>query len=204
MIEVEIKVKIEDPENIEKKFLEFNGKYKLSLIHEDTYFNMPRGLRNLARTDEALRVRKSESYNKNNKSFPHSTKYYFTYKGSKIDKETKTRNELEVKVDDGNILKKILKILGFREIFTVKKQRELYEFDFNGYKIEALIDYIPILDEYFIEVEYIAESDNDLEKIRQLLFKFLEQFGIEKERSIRKSYLELIAEHLRNKKVEKN
>jgi len=45
MIEVEIKVRISDPSRIRKKFAEFNGVYKLSLHHEDIYFNMPMGLR---------------------------------------------------------------------------------------------------------------------------------------------------------------
>ena len=57
MIEVEIKVKISDPNLMRKKFEENNGIYKLSLDHEDTYFNMPKGLRDFRQTDEALRLR---------------------------------------------------------------------------------------------------------------------------------------------------
>jgi predicted adenylyl cyclase CyaB len=58
MIEVEIKVQISDPTLIRKKFVENQGSYKFSLIHEDTYFNMPKGLRDFKQTDEALRLRK--------------------------------------------------------------------------------------------------------------------------------------------------
>ncbi|MFX1418019.1 MAG: CYTH domain-containing protein, partial [Promethearchaeota archaeon] len=64
MIEVEIKVRISDPELILKKFKENNGIYKISLIHEDTYFNMPAGLRDFKKTDEALRLRKSIEFNR--------------------------------------------------------------------------------------------------------------------------------------------
>ena len=64
MIEVEIKVKISDPNLMRKKFKENNGIYKLSLDHEDTYFNMPKGLRDFRQTDEALRLRKSIEFDK--------------------------------------------------------------------------------------------------------------------------------------------
>ena len=62
MLEVEIKVKISDPNLMRKKFDENNGVYKLSLDHEDTYFNMPKGSRDFRQTDEALRLRKSVEY----------------------------------------------------------------------------------------------------------------------------------------------
>ncbi|MHA1804625.1 MAG: class IV adenylate cyclase, partial [Promethearchaeota archaeon] len=119
--------------------------------------------------------------------------------GRKIDSTTKTRNEWETQVQDGEIMKTILKSLGFREIFTVKKEREFYEFIFNGEKIEVLIDYIPILKEHFIEVEMLVENEQELEKARTMLFNFLAQFGIKEHQSIRKSYLELIAERLKKR-----
>ncbi len=68
MIEVEIKVKISDPEILRKKFKEQGGEYKTSLFHEDTYFNMPKELRDFKKTDEALRIRKSLSFNKYDKN----------------------------------------------------------------------------------------------------------------------------------------
>ena len=85
MIEVEIKVKISNPELILQKFEDNNGIYKISLLHEDTYFNMPNGLRDFKETDEALRLRKSIEFNKNLKTKGQNINYYFTYKGKKID-----------------------------------------------------------------------------------------------------------------------
>lgn len=175
-----------------------NGVYKLSLFHEDTYFNMPKELRDFKKTDEALRIRKSIEFQKiNNDLEKKFIKSYLTYKGKKIDSLTKSRRELEINVSDGIQLKEILKSLGFREIFTVKKERELYEFDYKENVVEALIDYIPILKEYFIEVEIQVERENELNEAREVLFSFLNLFGIEREDSIRKSYLELIAESFR-------
>jgi len=195
MIEVEIKVKISDPKLIRNKF-DFNGVYKLSLHHEDTYFNMPKGLRDFKQTDEALRVRKSIEFNRDNKTIAQNINYFITYKGRKIDKTTKTREEIEVKINEIEDMKNLLKLLGFREVFTVIKERELYDFTFQDTKIEALIDYLPILEQHFIEVEILAETTNKVENIKDILFQFLENFGIKKEESIRTSYLELVMKKL--------
>ncbi len=199
MIEVEIKVQISDPEKMRQKFESLRGVYKISLFHEDTYFNMPKELRDFKKTDEALRIRKSIGFNKNNPDEPKRTIYFITYKGKKIDNITKTRKEIEIKIEEGQSFIELLKILGFQEIFTVKKERELFDFNFKNQKIEALIDYIPILKNYFIEVEYIAESKEKIEGARNLLFNFLKDLGFKKEESITKSYLELIAEKFSGK-----
>jgi len=195
MIEVEIKVKISDPKLIRNKF-DFNGVYKLSLHHEDTYFNMPKGLRDFKQTDEALRLRKSIEFNRDNKTITQKINYFITYKGKKIDKTTKTREEIEVKINEIEDMKNLLKLLGFREVFTVIKERELYDFTFQDTKIEALIDYLPILEQFFIEVEILAETINKVENAKDILFQFLENFGIKKEESIRTSYLELVMKKL--------
>ncbi len=194
MIEVEIKVKISDPDLMRKNFKENNGIYNLSLDHEDTYFNMPKGLRDFKQTDEALRLRKSIEFKRDDKAKAQKINYFITYKGKKIDKSTKTREEIEVKIDEIEDMKTLLKLLGFREVFTVVKKRELYDFMFNDSKIEALIDYIPILEQHFVEVELITESLDNVEKSKDILFQFLNKFGIKKQESIRKSYLELISD----------
>lgn len=194
MIEVEIKVRILDPTKIRKKFEEHKGIYKLSLQHEDTYFNMPKGLRDFKKTDEALRLRQSIEFNKSTRVIKQKVNHYITYKGKKLDNSTKTRKEIDIKIEDFNRMKKLLKELGFQEILTVKKKRELYEFKFKNYHINALIDYLPILDQYFIEVECLLNSPEKLEDSKEILFEFLSLFNIKKEESIRKSYLELIVD----------
>ena len=194
MIEVEIKVRILDPKLIRKRFIENKGVYKLSLYHEDTYFNMPKGLRDFKKTDEALRIRKSTEFNKKDHTIDKKTNHYLTYKGKKLDLSTKTREEIDLKIEDSNKVKEILRKLGFQEILTVKKERELFEFEFKKYHIEALIDYLPILDQHFIEVEHLQDSSDRFEDSREVLFDFLRVFNIKREDSIKKSYLELIVD----------
>jgi adenylate cyclase class 2 len=197
MIEVEIKARIKDPILLRKLFVKNKGVYQLSLKNEDIYFNMPKGLRDFKQTDEALRIRKSIEFDKDEKAKDLKIHYYITYKGKKIDKTTKTREEIEVKLEKIEDMKKLLISLGFREVFTVVKERELYDFIFQDMKIEALIDYIPILKQHFVEVEMITESLDNVEKNREILFQFLNRFGINRGESIRKSYLELILDKIK-------
>lgn len=197
MIEVEIKVKITDPELMRKHFIEKQGIYKFSLTHEDTYFNMPNGLRDFKKTDEALRLRKSIKFIKNNYAEDQESEVYFTYKGKKIDNSTKTREEIDLKIEDYGKMKRILSLLGFKEVLSVKKERELFKFEYENYSIEALIDYLPVLNQHFIEVEYLTDSSEKIEEIKEVLFDFLSLFNIKREDSVRKSYLELVIEKLK-------
>ncbi|MHA1498409.1 MAG: class IV adenylate cyclase, partial [Promethearchaeota archaeon] len=199
MYEVEIKVRIQDLEGL-RDTIRFNGGlYKISLLHEDTYFNVPKELRDFRNTDEAIRLRKSEEFDKNNNDFSLNSKCYLTYKGKKIDSTTKTRQEIEVKVDNLDNMKDILKVLGFQEVLSIHKERELFEFLYQDEKIEILLDYIPLLNQYFMELEMVVSSPQDIEDARGILFKLLEIFNVNKDESIRKSYLELIVENQRNK-----
>ncbi len=199
MYEVEIKVKIQDLEGL-RDTIRFNGgSYKISLLHEDTYFNMPKELRDFKNTDEAIRLRKSEEFDKNNNDFSLNSKCYLTYKGKKIDSSTKTRQEIEVKVDNLDNMKDILKVLGFQEVLLIHKERELFELLYQDEKIEILLDYIPLLNQYFMELEMVVSSPQDIDEARGILFKLLEIFNVNKDESIRKSYLELIVENQRNK-----
>ena len=197
MIEIEIKVRISDPDLIRKKFEEHQGFYKFFLLHEDTYYNMPKGLRDFKKTDEALRLRTSIRFDSNNKYNPQDIDYFITYKGKKLDKLTKTREEIDIKIEDIEKMKELLELLGFQEVMTVKKERDLFLFQYKNYKIEALIDFLPDLGQYFVEVEYLSDSKDEIEDSREMLFEFLSLFGIHKEDSIKKSYLELILEQLK-------
>ena len=198
MIEVEIKARIQNPDDIRQRFIKENGIYQFSLLHEDTYYNMPIELRDFKETDEALRIRKSVKFYRDEPKNKQQN-YYITYKGAKLDDSTKTRKEMESKVEDGEILKDILRTLGFREVLTVKKERELYSFTYQDKKIEVLIDYLPVLEQHFIEVELLVEEESHIQQARELLFSFLNNFNIDKQNSIRKSYLELIIEKLQSK-----
>jgi adenylate cyclase class 2 len=198
MFEVEIKVQIQDLEEL-RDIIRYNGgSYKISLLHEDLYFNMPKELRDFKNTDEAIRLRKSEEFDKNDDDILLTSNCYLTYKGKKIDSTTKTRQEIEVRIDNFDNMKDILKVLGFQEVLTIQKERELYNFLYQDEKIEILLDHIPLLNQYFMELEMVVPSPQEIDDARGILFKLLDRFNINKDNSITKSYLELILEKQRS------
>lgn len=173
MLEIEIKAKISGREELRKKLLALGAKREGSETQEDIYFAHPE--RDFAKTDEALRLRRSGG------------EFFLTYKGPKIDNVTKTREEHEVKILSPESAKEILLRLGFREALKLKKRREHYSL--GEYSIA--LDSVEGLGE-FVEVEKRANSYSPDE-----LIEFLKKLGIGKESVERKSYLELLLEKRR-------
>uniref|UniRef100_A0A7J2TKR0 Class IV adenylate cyclase n=1 Tax=Archaeoglobus fulgidus TaxID=2234 RepID=A0A7J2TKR0_ARCFL len=162
-MEVEAKFKLKEGvlEKIERfaNFLEEKDEF-------DIYFNHP--CRDFAKTDEALRLRIEK-------------KVKMTYKGPKVDTETKTRKEISLVVDSFERAVELLESLGFEKFGTVRKRRRIYEM--NGAII--CVDSVEGLGNFLeIEVRNLEEKEKIFE-----IAKFL---GYSKEESIRLSYLELL------------
>jgi adenylate cyclase class 2 len=175
LIEVEVKARVNEFDSIKKSLLELNAKKIRTERQEDTYFNAPH--RDFAVTDEALRIRKIPNGD--------NLDVFITYKGAKIDKSSKTRQEFEVSVSDVTKTKNIFESLGFKLVATVVKDREIYHFN----------DFIITLDTVkkagiFVEIEKDLEDGEDFEETLQEIFKLYEKLGIT-EGFERKSYLEL-------------
>ena len=174
MIEVEVKVRADHSKV--RNVLEKIGAVEIRVEKQsDSYFVAPH--RNFAKTDEALRIRSLDG------------RAVLTYKGPKLDRVSKTREELETPVDE-NPTKKILQALGFSEAGIVRKKREV----FMAGDITVCLDTVEGLGE-FLEVEIVVEDEQKkVENSRKQLFEFLEQFGVKEEDSIRTSYLEMVLE----------
>jgi len=180
MIEVELKVRLDEEEVLDLpdklKKLGFTRYGKVEEI--DTYFN---GIdRDFRETDEALRVRESIDLDKG------STKYYLTYKGPKIDRISKTREEYQVGVEDGDTIKVILRKLGFKMVPPIRKVREIYKKD----KVVVSIDNVEGIG-YFAEFEKTVKSTSEKEDTVKELMDLIRSLNIDEERLIRSSYLEL-------------
>jgi adenylate cyclase class 2 len=176
MIEVEAKAKINSFEEIINKLKELNAKKIKTEIQEDIYFNSP--INDFAKTDEALRIRKTNTNGKE--------ELFITYKGPKIDKKSKTREEIEMKIEDETKCKKIFENLGFESVRIVKKTRDYY--DLNEYSIS--LDDVEGLTPY-MEIETILKDGTDYKKAQEGLFKIFEKLGIT-DGFERTSYLELL------------
>lgn len=167
MLEIEAKARI-NRKKIKSRLVELGVKFLKREKQEDIYFNHP--TRDFAKSDEALRIRRA------------GREFYLTYKGPKLDKLTKTREEHEVKISSFEEAKEILKKLKFGEVATIRKKREYY----------ALENFVIALDEVeglgsFIEVEKKAERYTPEE-----IITFLKKLGVKEGSLERRSYLELM------------
>ncbi|MDV0446879.1 hypothetical protein MsAg5_07420 [Methanosarcinaceae archaeon Ag5] len=172
MIEVEVKVKA-DHTVVKQAILDMGAVFSGVEEQSDAYFNSPS--RDFAKTDEALRVRLVNGAGE------------ITYKGPKMDKVSKTRIEFNSPAD-AETMKSILLALGFFESGFVSKRREIYklgDFVIGLDRVAGLGDYMEV------ETDVSSESTPDeIKKATDKIFQFLKSLGIEKDASIKQSYLE--------------
>ena len=176
MIEVEVKAKIENFEDMKKK-LEYLGAIKSKKeFQEDIYFNSP--IVDFAKSDEALRIRTTKENN--------STNIFITYKGPKIDSKSKTREEIEIGIEDSAKCSKIFEHLGFIKVRAVKKDRQYYTYK----NFEISLDDVEGLDPY-MEIEIALEDGNDYTIAQEKIFELFSELGVT-DGFERTSYLELL------------
>jgi adenylate cyclase class 2 len=167
MLEIEIKVRSEDNLKVEAQLLERGAALLGEHDQVDQYFNHP--CRDFAETDEALRLRKDSSSK-------------ITYKGPKLDRFTKTREEIEMKIDDLDQMSAILIRLGFRSVARVRKKRKEYLLD----GVTVSLDTVDGLGD-FVELEVMGE---DAVEGRSQVERLRDELGLTG--SERRSYLEML------------
>ena len=127
-----------------------------------------------AQTDEALRIRTT-----NNNIF-------ITYKGPKLNKDAKTRKEVEMSIESAGKAKDIFEEIGFKEVRTVRKNRQYHTYE----NFEISLDDVEGLNPY-MEIEISLEDGNDYDYAQKSIFELFEKLGIT-EGFERTSYLELL------------
>ena len=172
MIEVEVKAKINSFEEMEEKLEKIGATKSKHEFQEDIYFQSP--IVDFAKTDEALRVRTT-----NNNIF-------ITYKGPKIDKDSKTRKEVEMSIESAEKAKDIFEEIGFKEARNVRINRQYYTFE----NFEISLDDVEGLSPY-MEIEVGLDDGEDYSQAQDEIFKFFEKLDIT-DGFERTSYMELL------------
>jgi len=176
MFEVEVKVRAEH-DAVELRLERLDADRAGEVIQADTYYDAPH--REFGETDEALRIRRERRPGEEADS-------RITYKGPLVDEVSKTREEVETGVADGDRLGAILEHLGFDPVATVEKSRERYAVD--GYTVT--LDDVTGLGE-FVEVEREVAED-DVETAREGAFDLVDRLGLDADEGIRTSYLGML------------
>lgn len=181
--EVEVKVPITDSEEMRQRLLDSGASQLNSEVQVDTYFDHP--CRAFEETNEAVRVRTRKPLDEVDLDSSHALNE-LTYKGPKIDQKTKTRLEYSVDINDAASLSKILEKLGFKPVATVTKKRTFYTLR----DITISIDDVEQVG-LFLELESIAYEKSEMESAKRTIFDILDKLGIDSDKSVRESYLEL-------------
>ncbi|MHA2253513.1 MAG: class IV adenylate cyclase [Candidatus Kariarchaeaceae archaeon] len=171
MIEFELKIPAR-LESIRSRLKDKNAKFIEKEINLDTYYNHPQ--RNFIESDEALRIRTTQSSN------------ILTYKGEKIDTRSKSRKEINIKYE-GNTMGDLLESLGFTKSGEVHKHREIWELD----NTKVLLDEVTGLGS-FVELEIDGSDTSETDSMVNILEKTARKLGLDPDDQIRTSYLELL------------
>ena len=178
MLEVEMKFPVADFAPLEGKLAAWGASQLKSRREEDHYFNAPD--RDFAQTDEALRLRRVASTNS------------LTYKGPKLDPQTKTRTEIEVPLAPGQealeAMSQLLANLGYHSVAVVQKIRRVFRTNKEGFDLEICLDEVTDVGR-FVELEILAAEER-LDEARRVLQAAAADLGLTA--SERRSYLELL------------
>ncbi len=187
--EVEMKFRVPPGQIGEAALTPLNIAWREEYEEVDCYYQHP--ARNFAQTDEALRIR--------TRTLPDGKVLrMLTYKGPKIDSETKTRREIEIELGASDPWESVLEALGFQPRGSVRKFRRQGSCLFQNREFYVLLDRLPDLASdpdggRFIELETLAE-ESELATARQSLLDLAKQLGLGV--SIRTSYLGLLASQM--------
>lgn len=184
MYEVEMKFPVGDAAAIESRLFALGARRRGTVSQLDRYFNHP--CRDFARTDEAVRLRRV------------GERVELTYKGPRVDADTKTRREHSLPLAAPDALAgpqttieawaELLSAVGFRAVAEVAKERTVLLLERESLDVEIAIDSVAGLGTY-VELELLAD-ETGLDAARDCLRGLARELGLEV--SERRSYLELL------------
>jgi len=158
--EVELKYAVVDVPQLLAKLEQFGLCIDEAVEEHDTFYQHP--AKDYAATDECLRIRHRAG------------EYRITWKGPKVDLETKTRQEIELFLTDNAETAwqwdQLLQALGFRAAAELKKTRRSAGLVYQEQKYELSLDHIDGLGD-FIELETFADTtqlDDACRRIKSL------------------------------------
>lgn len=188
---IEVEMKFESSTNHVFQIMENNAlcDHRKSEI-VDIYLNNTG--KDLNASDEAFRLRQIR-YFIDETSFTDFTDQLITYKGPKKDKVTKSREEIEIKMDVENIEEvcQMFCRVGFYENGRVTKMRHEYTVDHEGDVMHLAFDTVVGLGD-FIEIEFLCADDDQFNNARNRLLSFADKLGLSN--PIHKGYVQLLKE----------
>ena len=175
--EIELKIKISNKQlSLLEKWLGNNAKYKGEEQQIDTYFDHPKlklvnkNDRGFVDATDYFRIRTEINKERNREKISTCVKHF--YEDPENPGHYSHCDEFETNIEDGKILVKLYKALGFAETCVVNKKRKSYqyknfEFDIDEEKGLGV----------FVEIELKTDVD-DPKKGKAMIYKLLKKISI--------------------------
>ena len=180
MIEVEVKIPVENIETIKEKLLQNGFIYRKTVTETDTYYTSNHY--DMRKKDKALRIRKTENVDTG------EVKAQLNCKGPKLDQVSMTRKETEIDIREPEKMEDILAELEFYPASCrVKKTRAYYTKD----NMTAAADQVENLGS-FLELEIIVEKEDEREAGLDAIYETMKSLGCEKAETVQTSYLSML------------
>lgn len=182
MLEVEVRYRTDNRAGVISQLLSWGAVLAEDRRDVDHYYNAPD--RNLKTTDEAFRLRRIGPAN------------CLTYKGPKRDTETRTRNEIEIPLGEGDDVaadaERLLLALRYQPVVVVRKSRQVYRLTRGPFPMEVCFDTVDLVGE-FVELEILAPEEQ-YEPARTILLQTAAELNLSEKET--RSYLGMTLEAL--------
>ena len=176
-LEIEIKLKIDHLAPVRDRLVQLGATRIGERLETNIFFDTTD--RSLLAADCGLRLRRHHDIQTG------AEKLIVTFKGPRSEGPIKTREEIEVCVDNLDSTMELLERLGYKSSLSFEKRRETWKLD----KCLVELDTMPELGS-FVEIECPAQ--NEVLKIRQKL-------GLDHVPPVFPTYADLVARHLSDK-----
>ncbi|AQT68300.1 putative adenylyl cyclase CyaB [Anaerohalosphaera lusitana] len=173
-MEIEAKIKVAELASFAEKLKDAGAAFKQAERHHDSYF-IDKG-DGLSKSDRGLRLRQLDADGERS--------VFLTYKGPRQGGPFKSREELEVRVDDFETMSAMLVSLGFEKTLEFEKKRRVWLLD----GCEVCLDELPVLGS-FVEIEGPEEK---------AISGVLAKMGLAEKEHISEGYSRIMADALKD------
>jgi adenylate cyclase class 2 len=169
-IEIEAKLKVDSPTEVEHKLAELGADFIAEQLQTDYFFDDANAT--LTAADRCLRFRRQ--------SVAGSERLFLTYKGSREKSNFKKRQEIDFEITDARSVQMLLSALGYEKVQVVEKKRRLWKLG----RCAVAVDRLSLLGD-FVEIE--GPNNEEIADVQRSL-------GLSRLMHIEKSYAQLIKE----------
>ena len=181
-IEAELKARVRDPDRVRGLLRERAAEH--NSVYSDVYFDTAD--RMLTQEGCELRVREVHADGV-------ATQTLLTYKGAPVHAASGSKPETETTVGDADALRAVLAALGFDVLISFQKHCANYRFTAVGRPLLATLVSVPELEEMFLEVESIVETDAEINPALDTIRQVLSTLGINRNDETTEAYTETVA-----------